>query len=1183
MRPRVTQIAVAMLALVALAMGTSGASAGVPTPLASLPTGDNASGVNAQAGIVGPVVSYDVKHDTSPPLSSIQSSVAARPGPEVREFPLMPLYDLKGKSQQVADSAVQRMLGPLAMPAPIANFEGNYNQWGGIPPDTIGDVGPYHYIQQVNVGFTIYNKTGDAVAGPYNFNDLFSGFGGICETVNNGDPVVLYDQLADRWFLSQFGFTSQAGPTYQCIAVSATGDPAGAYHRYAFLSVTVGFDDYPHYGMWPNAYYMTANRFNAPGGFAGANVAYEREAMLAGDAARMVVYTVPGDGGALPTDLDGYTLPVITNTNTIYYPTDPATGLINSYKFMVNWSDPIVSTFTGPVPVTGVTPWQWQICNASRQQCIPQPDTTANLEAISDRIMHRIAYRNFGDHESTVANFTANATGTVPGIAGIRWMEFRNISTTPTVYQQGTFAPNDGLYRWMGSVAMDGQGNISVGYSASSETEFPSIRYAGRLAADPLGELTQGEAVMYQGAGSEDYPAAPRWGDYSSMNVDVDDCTFWYTQEYFMQTGLRNWRTRIGSFKFPGCSGLGATPTPTSTPVTCNLEFTDVPPTNTFYPFVKCLACKGIINGYPCGSPFEPCDPDNNPYFRPNNYVTRGQLSKIVSQSAGFTEPVPASQQSFEDVPYGSTFWEYIERLYSRGVIGGYQCGVAPTEPCVPPENRPYFRPNNGATRGQLTKIVSESAGYNDTVPPTQQTFTDVPPGSTFWVYVERLLLHNPNVMNGYPCGSPGEPCDSENRPYFRPNNPLTRGQTSKIVVNTFFPGCSAPPPPPTAVVPSATPTLCPNGISVSGSITMTDSVQTGRVGHGSPASSCEAPKTCAAISDTLPRHFDQYTYTNSTGTAQCVTVRVSQNCGDNSVRSIAYLGTYDPANLCANYLADGGAAGPNYSYSFNLPAGGSAVVVMYENSPNIGCAQYNVSIDSCAAAAPTSTATPTNVPVATSTPTITPTPGACQYTVATATATMIAGGTDIGNHCDDCYTTVNLPFPVTVYGTPVSVAHVESNGDVQLVTVPGEVLYYWEQCLPVVPEQGGPFVNTLFAYYDDLRTDDNPQQACADCGVFTQTIGSPPNRQFVIRWKATYFNHPGTAEFEVVLTEGSNTLSVIYGPSADSGALAASGIQRDDTRYTSFSCFQPTLVPGLRVNYIPQNCALQPVKQTGP
>jgi hypothetical protein len=241
----------------------------------------------------------------------------------------------------------------------------------------------------------------------------------------------------------------------------------------------------------------------------------------------------------------------------------------------------------------------------------------------------------------------------------------------------------------------------------------------------------------------------------------------------------------------PTPCAITPTSTPTGTPV-CTLQFTDVPLDNTFYPFVRCLACRGIVQGYPCGGAGEPCDPGNDPYFRPNNPVTRGQIAKIVAVSAGFADPVPPTQQTFEDVAYGSTFWEYIERLAVRGIVGGYPCG-GPNEPCIPPNNHPYFRPNNGATRGQMAKIDSEAAGFDDTIPETQYTFADVPYGHTFWLYVERLLLNRPGVMSGYPCGGPNEPCDSENRPYFRPNNGVTRGQTSKIAANTFFPGCNPP------------------------------------------------------------------------------------------------------------------------------------------------------------------------------------------------------------------------------------------------------------------------------------------------------------------------------------------------------------------------------------------------------
>jgi len=200
-----------------------------------------------------------------------------------------------------------------------------------------------------------------------------------------------------------------------------------------------------------------------------------------------------------------------------------------------------------------------------------------------------------------------------------------------------------------------------------------------------------------------------------------------------------------------------------------------VPSGSTFYDFIRCLACRGIINGYSDGT------------FKPNNDVTRGQLSKIVSNSAGFTDP--QTTQMFQDVPVGSTFFDFVGRLASRGYIGGYACGGA-GEPCHPPDNLPYFRPNNNATRGQISKIVSNAAGF--TVPAVGQTFQDVPPGSTFYDFIERLASRG--VMGGYPCGGASEPCvPPENRPYFRPSNNATRGQTSKIVSNTFYPACDTP------------------------------------------------------------------------------------------------------------------------------------------------------------------------------------------------------------------------------------------------------------------------------------------------------------------------------------------------------------------------------------------------------
>jgi hypothetical protein len=229
----------------------------------------------------------------------------------------------------------------------------------------------------------------------------------------------------------------------------------------------------------------------------------------------------------------------------------------------------------------------------------------------------------------------------------------------------------------------------------------------------------------------------------------------------------------------PTPTGTPAPPalTPTVTPTPCTIQFTDVDLNNPFYVFIRCLACRQIISGYADGT------------FRWQNDVTRAQVAKMVSNSAGFNDGISSTQQTFIDVPATAPFWVFIERLARRGLINGYDCGN-PGEPCDP-LNRPYFRPNTSVTRGQLAKIDAGAAGYADPIPPGQQTFTDVPPGSAFWRWVEQVALHG--VISGYDCGGPGEPCDPANRPYFRPYSTATRGQTSKIVANTFFPACVTP------------------------------------------------------------------------------------------------------------------------------------------------------------------------------------------------------------------------------------------------------------------------------------------------------------------------------------------------------------------------------------------------------
>jgi hypothetical protein len=253
----------------------------------------------------------------------------------------------------------------------------------------------------------------------------------------------------------------------------------------------------------------------------------------------------------LPSDLDGFRPPPAGAANTFIevdfpefgFPTDQLT----IFQFHVDWTNTAASTFTGPVAVA-TAPFDPLLCNFSRD-CIPQKGSFQRLDAISDRLMHRLAYRNFGTHESLVVNHSVDVGG---DHAGIRWYEIRNPRGGPFIHQQGTFAP-DADHRWMGSIAMDGNGDAALGYSVSGPNLFPSIRYTGRMAEDPPGLMTLGEATLVAGGGAQTHPAA-RWGDYSAMSVDPrDDCTFWYTQEYYPETSERAWHTRIGAFTYPEC------------------------------------------------------------------------------------------------------------------------------------------------------------------------------------------------------------------------------------------------------------------------------------------------------------------------------------------------------------------------------------------------------------------------------------------------------------------------------------------------------------------------------------------------------------------------------------------------------------------------------------------------------
>ena len=503
-----------------------------------------------------PTVAFATRHGESAPLREYKpvGPVQPRPNREIRNE----IVFKKGSSRSTpATDPVAQTRAGVSQPEPLTQFEGgsdddNAAVNGGriVPPDPNGDVGPNHYAQYINSIATIYDKTGNTILGPFKGNAFWAGFGGPCEIQNDGDPIVKYDRQADRWVFTQFSLPNYpAGPFYQCFAVSKTNDPTGAYWLYEFKTSDTFFSDYPKLGVWPDAYYMTFNMFG-PSSFLGGAYAFDRSAMLNGDAAGMIMFDTGQDGGVLPSDLDGSTPPPDGAPN--YFMTfeiDPPA--LRQWQFHVDWTTPSDSTFTGPIDIP-VAPMIWPVCGANRSQCVPQQDSPEKLETLDGDLMFRLPYRNYGDHQSLVASHTV---GTASGPSGVRWYEIRT-PDAPVLYQQGTYSP-DSTYRWMGSIAMDGNGNIALGYSASSANMHPSIAITGRLAGDPLG-LMGSEDIWFAGGGSQT-GSSSRWGDYSSMAVDpTDDCTFWYQQEYYASTGSFDFNTRIGSFKFPSCTSGAA-------------------------------------------------------------------------------------------------------------------------------------------------------------------------------------------------------------------------------------------------------------------------------------------------------------------------------------------------------------------------------------------------------------------------------------------------------------------------------------------------------------------------------------------------------------------------------------------------------------------------------------------------
>jgi hypothetical protein len=567
----------------------------------------------AGQGARGPRFTEAAAFDKSPALRDLARAAAAQrapfaPSDELREIrpergPVA-AADQGHSGDGALQSAPAFASGPAgpSIPAPSASFEGlsnldNFNVFGFRvnPPDPVGDVGPNHYVEMINLVFGVYDKQGNLLLGPVDTGTLWAGFPIDECTEPSGDPIVVYDQFADRWILTQFTTRGIDYPNeplnlfYNCVAISQTGDPTGAYYRYAFTT-GYNFPDYPKYGVWKDTYVITTREFGIldPEVYAIGVYGLEKNKMVNGNPnARMVAFVLDyrdvgldliGDG-LLPADIDGKAKPMRDATIPLVGTQDDGGGYgatsdaLNIWDLDVKWhSTPSARLdFAAQLPVASfdsIFP-----CAPTARDCLPQPgitDPDQYLDILSyrQRPTWRLAYRRFKSYEALVTNQSVEAA---PGVAGVRWYEIRrDAQGNYWLYQQGTYAPGDGVHRWMGSVAQDKKGNIAAGYSVVNGTDvYPGIRYTGRLSGDPLGQMTLGEGVIMNGAGHQTTTNS-RWGDYTSLNIDpVDDCTFWYVNEYYEVSGLplplpppplpppgttAPWQTRIASFKLPGCN-----------------------------------------------------------------------------------------------------------------------------------------------------------------------------------------------------------------------------------------------------------------------------------------------------------------------------------------------------------------------------------------------------------------------------------------------------------------------------------------------------------------------------------------------------------------------------------------------------------------------------------------------------
>ena len=858
----------------------------------------------ATAQVADPRVGRPVSPVLSPPLREVPPIQVTRDPGKPRDRRMLPYKGLQpgAKPSTQPDGAVQSAPGVNAPNATGVNFEGLAAN-GSAPPDSDGKVGPNHFIEWINANFAIYDKAGTLLYGPAAGNTLFTSLGGVCAGFNDGDPVVQYDNLADRWVLSQFVVGAPAPAfSHQCVAVSKTGDPLGAYYLYDFPTSASNFIDYPKWTTWIDAYYMSAHMFNAAGtAFMGPMLfSFDRANMLAGLPAAFQSVNLDvtlNVFGQLVADLDGLTPPPPGSPAYVFAPAaidyDGTGPGLHIWTAASTWGGSPTLTVTAK-PDIATAAYNTNNCNFSRN-CIPQLGTAQLLDALTGQLMFRVAYHNLGGTESILVSHTVNALVFPANQPAFRWYEIRTPGTTPTVFQQSTYAPTT-ANRWVSSIAMDESGNIAAGYSISDATMFPSINITGRLSSDPPNTLGS-EISMFAGLGNQNGNLT-RWGDYTLLSVDPrDGCSFWYINQYQPANGSFNWKTRVASFRFPSC----------------------VAP------------LRGTITGLvkdALGNPIE---------------------NAVVKVDAGFSGATDATGRYIIVLPPG--VYNVTATDPASGCTASASQAATVTNGATTTRN---FTLTGTASLAVKSSSIDDSAGNGNGVINRNECFK-------LSVELENVGCSGASgVSASVTTSTPGVVVLTGTASYPslpRATDAFGAAPFSLATTAAFVCGTDIAL---TVTIHSSAgtqassltlPTCTAAPLVINSSVLTTAPDERGRLARGGVPSTCVGNACPGDFVAGANRKYDAKTIPNSAAASRCVTISATTTgctAAGAQITPVAYSSTFDPNNLCTNYIGDGGGSpvpGP-VTFSVNLPAGQPLVVVMQAaGSPFTGCGAYSLTV----------------------------------------------------------------------------------------------------------------------------------------------------------------------------------------------------------------------------------------------